>query len=127
MRSILAYAWASPNSLIGLAAGGAMILLGGQARRIAGVLEVAGGLVGTQLGRKRIALPWRAITLGHVILGIDAAALEQSRAHEHVHVRQYERWGVGFWPAYLLSSARAKLRGGDAYRDNRFEKEARGE
>ena len=70
-----------------------MILLGARAGRIAGVLEVAGGLVGTLLGPKRIALPWRAMTLGHVILGIDEAALEQSRAHEHVHVRQYEQWG----------------------------------
>ena len=79
-RKFLSYAWASPNSLIGLAIGGAMILLGARAGRVAGVLEVAGGLVGTLLGEKRIALPWRAMTLGHVILGIDEAALIH-RAH----------------------------------------------
>jgi hypothetical protein len=117
MRSILAYAWASPNSLIGLAAGGAMILLGGRARRIAGVLEVAGGLVGTQLGRKRI-------TLGHVILGIDDAALEQSRAHELVHVRQYEQWGPFFLPAYAASSLWQLACGRRCYRDNWFERQA---
>ena len=79
-----------------------MILLGARTQRVAGVLEVAGGLVGTLLGPKRIALPWRAITLGHVILGIDPAALDQSRAHEHVHVRQYEQWGPFFLPAYVV-------------------------
>lgn len=124
MRSILAYAWASPNSVIGLAAGGAMILLGGQARRIAGVLEIAGGLVGTQLAGKRIALPWRAITLGHVILGIDVAALEQSRAHEHVHVRQYEQWGPFVLPAYVASSLWQLACGRRCYRDNWFERQA---
>ncbi len=110
-RKLLGYAWASPNSLIGLAIGGAMILLGARAQRVAGVLEVAGGLVGTLLGPKRIALPWRAMTLGHVILGIDEAALIQSRAHEHVHVRQYEQWGPFFLPAYVaLQPLAARLR-----------------
>ncbi len=123
-RSILSYAWASPNSLIGLAVGGAMILLGGQARRISGVLEVAGGLVGALLGEKRIALPWRAITLGHVILGIDGAALEQSRAHEHVHVRQYEQWGPFFLPAYVASGVWQLACGRRCYRDNWFERQA---
>ena len=123
-RSLLAYAWAGPNSLIGLVAGGAMVLLGGQARRVAGTLEVAGGFVGTLLGGKRIALPWRAITLGHVILGIDEAALEQSRAHEQVHVRQYEQWGPFFLPAYVASSLWQLACGRRCYRDNWFERQA---
>ena len=101
-----------------------MILLGAQARRVAGVLEVAGGLVGTYLGPTRIALPWRAITLGHVILGIDSAALDASRAHEHVHVRQYEQWGPFFLPAYLASSLWQLACGRRCYRDNWFERQA---
>jgi hypothetical protein len=123
-RKLLGYAWASPNSLIGLAIGGAMILLGARAGRVAGILEVAGGLVGTLLGEKRIALPWRAITLGHVILGIDEAALAKSRAHEHVHVRQYEQWGPFFLPAYVLSSLWQLACGRRCYRDNWFERQA---
>ena len=123
-RKLLGYAWASPNSLIGLVIGGAMILLGASTRRDAGVLEVGGGLVGTFLGRKRIALPWRAITLGHVILGIDAAALDESRAHEHVHVRQYEQWGPLFLPAYVASSLWQLACGRRCYRDNWFERQA---
>ena len=123
-RKLLGYAWASPNSLIGLVIGVTMILLGASTRRVAGVLEVAGGLVGTVLGPKRIALPWRAITLGHVILGIDAAALDDSRAHEHVHVRQYEQWGPLFLPAYVASSLWQLACGRRCYRDNWFERQA---
>ena len=123
-RTLLSYAWASPNSFIGLVIGGAMILLGARAGCIAGVLEVAGGLVGTLLGPSRIALPWRAMTLGHVILGIDEAALEQSRAHEHVHVRQYEQWGPFFLPAYVVSSLWQLACGRRCYRDNWFERQA---
>ena len=101
-----------------------MMLLGARARRIAGVLEVGGGLVGTLLGPRRIALPWRAMTLGHVILGIDEAALDQSRAHEHVHVRQYEQWGPLFLPAYAASSLWQLACGRRCYRDNWFERQA---
>jgi hypothetical protein len=123
-RKLLGYAWAGPNSLIGLVIGGTMILLGAHTQRVAGVLEVAGGLVGTFLGPQRIALPWRAITLGHVILGIDAAALDESRAHEHVHVRQYEQWGPFFLPAYVASSLWQLACGRRCYRDNWFERQA---
>lgn len=45
--------------------------------------------------------------------------------HELVHVRQYERWGIAFWPAYLLSSLWVRIRGGNAYWDNPFERQAR--
>jgi hypothetical protein len=48
------------------------------------------------------------------------------RAHEQVHVRQYERWGPLFVPAYLLSSLVELLRGRRPYRDNWFEREAYG-
>jgi hypothetical protein len=68
-----------------------------------------------------------AITLGHIVLGRDAAALDSTRTHERVHVRQVERWGLFFLPAYLLSSLLALLRGHDSYRDNWFEREAFGQ
>jgi hypothetical protein len=42
-----------------------------------------------------------------------------------VHVRQYERWGPLFVPAYLVSSLVLWLRGRDPYWDNPFEVEAR--
>jgi hypothetical protein len=42
-----------------------------------------------------------AITLGHVVLATTESALKKTRSHERVHVRQYERWGPFFIPAYL--------------------------
>jgi hypothetical protein len=65
-----------------------------------------------------------AITFGHVIVGLDAATLDGVRAHEQVHVKQYERWGLLFGPAYLLSSLAQWMRGRRSYLDNRFEREA---
>jgi hypothetical protein len=50
--------------------------------------------------------------------------LDFCRSHELVHVRQYERWGVLFIPAYLLCSLVLWLTGRDPYRDNPFEREA---
>ena len=64
------------------------------------------------------------MTLGHVVLGRDREALEWSRAHERVHVRQCERWGPFFLPAYGVASLIAMSRGERAYRDNAFEREA---
>ena len=45
-----------------------------------------------------------AMTLGHVIIGRDPWCLEFCRDHEQAHVRQVERWGALFIPAYLLAS-----------------------
>lgn len=70
-------------------------------------------------------LPFRAITFGHVIIAVTRYELERMRAHEHVHVRQYERWGMFFFAAYIASSVWQLLRGRNAYWDNCFEVEAR--
>ncbi|HEX2296643.1 MAG TPA: hypothetical protein VHN37_15225 [Actinomycetota bacterium] len=75
---------------------------------------------------RRLGWKYRAITFGHVVLcvgDLDDSLFE----HELVHVRQYERWGIFLWPAYGLASLWAKLRGGNAYLDNHFERQARGE
>lgn len=65
-----------------------------------------------------------AITFGHVVLGQTDAALDISHRHELVHVRQYERWGPLFGPAYLLCSLVLWIIGRRPYRDNPFEVEA---
>ena len=125
MPRILLYIWAAPATLLGLLAVAAACLTGGSARVIRGVLEVHGGFVTSFLRR---GLPFvgsgAAMTLGHVILGQDSRCLEASREHEHVHVRQYERWGPFFLPAYLSASVVLWLRGRDPYYDNPFEREA---
>lgn len=86
---------------------------------------MAGGRLTAILARLPRWLRFGAITFGHVIVAVDQAQLDRSRAHEQVHVRQYERWGILFFPLYLGSSLSALLRGQQPYRDNRFEREAR--
>jgi hypothetical protein len=118
------YAWAAPNSLLGLILGLFAMLLGASARVRSGALEFGGGGLGRAVSRLPTPVAFSAITFGHVILGIDTATLAAVRAHEQVHVRQYERWGPVFLPAYLVSSLWQLLRGRDPYRENHFEREA---
>ena len=89
-----------------------------------GVLEFGGGSIGRWVSRLPAPFAFSAITFGHVVLGIDHATLTVVRTHEQAHVRQYERWGPFFVPAYLLSSLVQLLRGRNLYRDNYFEREA---
>ncbi len=116
--------WAAPATAIGLALAGIACLLGATARVERGVLEVAGG----RLASSMRFLPWSmrilAITFGHVVLGVSHSVLAQERIHEHAHVRQYERWGVLFFPVYLGSSGAQLVRGRHPYRDNVFERQA---
>jgi hypothetical protein len=119
------YVWAFPATLLGLVLVPFAIMQGGEARIVEGVLEVHGGIV-TRLLRR--GLPWvgsgAAMTLGHVVLGCDRNCLQQSRSHERIHVRQFERWGPIMIPAYLLASLYVYLRGHNPYLDNPFEREA---
>lgn len=121
----LAYLWASPTTALGLLAVALSLASGGRLRCVRGVFEVHGGFATWYLTRV-VPLPGgaSAMTLGHVVIGRDRASLRRTRDHERVHVRQCERWGPFFIPAYLLASALVALRGGDAYRDNPFEREA---
>lgn len=111
----LRYAWAAPWSLVGL-------LLSPLFRRrviVRGVLLAEGAAWPAVLGWR-----YRAITFGHVVLSIDELD-PGTLDHELVHVRQYERWGPLFVPAYLMESVRALARGDHHYRDNAFEIAAR--
>lgn len=116
--------WASPASVLGLVVGVLGLATGGRVRCVGRTLEFHGGLVSWLLAR--LPVDAMAMTLGHVVLGRSAAALDVCREHEMVHVRQYERWGPVFIPAYLLCSLVLLVRGRDAYRENPFEREAYG-
>ena len=111
-RSLWGYAWAGPNSLVGLL--GALTTRR-RPVRWRGVLlfeDAQGGLARF--------LRWRgftAITLGHVIVA-NRPLSDGLLAHELEHVAQAERWGPLYYPAYLLGSV-----GG--YRRNPFERAAR--
>jgi hypothetical protein len=121
---VLVYTWAAPTSLVGLTAGGLTLLSGGHVQRRRGALEFYGGFSRWFLS----SMPFvraSAMTLGHVIIGRDPGCLESCRDHEQAHVRQVERWGGLFIPAYLVASAWAWLRGQHYYFDNWFELDAR--
>lgn len=124
---LLAYLWAFPTTLLGLLFVPES-LLSGRVRRVGGVLEVHGRLTRFFLSHCTLLRGGAsAMTLGHVVIGRDARLLEQTREHERVHVRQCERWGPLFIPAYLVACVMLFLSGRRAYEDNPFEREAFGE
>lgn len=121
MIRLVRYAWASPTTTLGLLAVALTLATGGRAQVRAGAVEVYGGFA-TWMARR---IGFGAMTLGHVILGHDAWSLDWCRDHEQVHVRQAERWGIAFIPAYLAASLFAWSAGKHYYRDNWFERDAR--
>ncbi len=116
--------WASPNTLMGMAAGILGLLTGGRCQIRSGCIEFHGGLVTWVLKRTPLAGGALAMTLGHCIIGQSESGLAIARAHERIHVQQYERWGPFFLPAYLGASAWLWWLGRDCYRENPFEIEA---
>ena len=124
MVVILRYAWASPATLIGLALSAIAFCAGAQVRCIGGVIEVGGGHLRKLTRYLPSCARFGAITFGHVVVGIDHDVLREVRDHEGVHVQQYERWGLLFFPLYVGSSVIQLLAGRDPYRDNAFEREA---
>ena len=124
---MLIYLWTFPTTLVGLLFLPLALLTGGRAQLVDGVVEIHGGVVRLFLRRFVILKGGTsAMALGHVVLGQDRDALEWSRPHERIHVRQCERWGPLFLPAYVLASLWMLLRGRSPYRDNPFESEAYG-
>ena len=120
----LAILWASPWTFVGICAGLLGLATGGRARRRGRILEFYGGAVTWLLKKLPNGQFTLAMTWGHVVLGQTDVSLDVAREHEMVHVRQYERWGPFFGPAYLLCSLVLWLAGKDAYRDNPFEIQA---
>ncbi len=115
--------WAAPYTLLGMLIGFCGVLTGGSFAYRAGVWEFHGAAAARFLDC--LPLPCvLALTLGHTVIGRNANALEVTRAHERIHVRQFERWGPLMGPAYLACSAVLWIQGRDAYRDNPFEREA---
>ena len=118
---MLSHLWPSPLSLFGASL--ALICRAPLVRRDH-TLEACGGWLPRVLPRIGLGMRPAAITLGHVILAVDQATLDQWRDHERVHVAQAERWGPIFPFAYAVASVVARAKGGDGYRDNAFEREA---
>jgi hypothetical protein len=121
---VIRYLWAGPCTLLGLLCALVALLFGANARISEGTLEVAGGKFGTWVSLLPSIFQFCAITLGHVILGVDKVSLLSHRVHERMHVQQYERWGIFFIPLYCTSSLLQFLNGQHPYLGNHFEKEA---
>ena len=121
---IARYAWALPGTFIGLLLSLIALALGAKGRVVEGAVEIAGGRIDACVSMLPRRCRFGAITFGHVIIGLDHQTLAHHRLHEHVHVRQYERWGVLFFPLYLASSLLQIARGRDPYLNNAFEREA---
>jgi hypothetical protein len=122
--AFLAYLWAGPVSLVGLALAALARLTGGSTRVSHGALEASGGILRPLLARGIPRFSIDALTLGHVILGTGPEALEKWRRHERAHVAQFARLGVLFPFAYLAAGLLARSRGLPGYAGNRFERQA---
>lgn len=116
------YLWVLPASACGAILALPLLALGGNAAWFDGVWEVCAPRSIARLSRR-----FGAITFGHVVIARDAAQMVALREHERVHVRQYARWGILFFPLYLGSSCWQFLCGRRFYRDNCFEREAYGD
>ncbi|MCU0933610.1 MAG: hypothetical protein MUE86_04020 [Thiobacillaceae bacterium] len=121
---LLRFAWPSPCSAVGAVFAVLVILLGGSCRRVGGAIEVALRAQQAQVPPWAARSAFGGITLGHVILGQSHELLAHLRAHERVHVRQYEVLGPLFFLAYPLASLCAGLRGRSPYSGNFFEMQA---
>ena len=127
MLQLLGILWASPNTLLGLMLGGIGLCFGGKVQRRGKAIEFYDGGVKWIVQRMPRGQFVLAFTLGHCVLGQSADSLDRSRAHEAVHIAQFERWGPFFLPAYFLSSVYMWCTGRRFYRDNHFEQEAYGD
>ena len=117
--------WAAPCSVLGLLIGAWPLALGGRIARRDGAIEITYRERLAACGRIARALPFRGIVFGHVILAVTSEELARIRAHERVHVEQYERWGPLFFLAYGASGLWQLLHGRRPYWDNAFEVQAR--
>lgn len=124
LQLALRYAWALPATALGLLFSAVAVCAGARPWLVGGVIEVTGGCLERCVSILPRGARFGAITFGHVIIGLDHPLPARVRAHELVHVRQYERWGVLFFPLYLASSLVQLVRGRRPYLDNMFEREA---
>ena len=105
ISSVVRYVWAAPTTALGLV----VVLTGlwrAQVWVVDGVVEAHGPALAWLLSHFTL-MPGgaAALTLGHVVIARDRWSLESTRAHERVHVRQCERCGPLFVPAYLRSQS----------------------
>jgi hypothetical protein len=119
------YAWPGLYTVVGLWA--FIVPWQGSRRWIAhrGTIGIVGPAIERLLALAPIQGGASALTLGHTILAASEEAFFATWDHEFVHVRQYERWGPLFVPAYFICGWWQWMHGHHPYWDNPFEVEAR--
>jgi hypothetical protein len=120
---ILGHLWAVPNTLAGLAIGLACATFAGWDGTCLRFVSRPSGPTAAFFRRFGMA----AFTWGAVVVVATPSHLERPRLlrHERRHVTQQLVFGPLMLPAYGLASLWALVRGGDPYRDNVFERDAR--
>lgn len=118
--------WAAPWSVWALTIGALGLLTGGGIQWSGEVLEFWGGFIPLFLKYFPFIAGSPVATFGHVVLGRSKRHLDACRPHQLVHVKQYERWGPLFVPAYITFWIVMWFRGKHPYLDNPFEREAYG-
>jgi hypothetical protein len=116
--------WASPWSFWGLSVGTLGMVTGARVRRSGRILEFWGGLLPLFLKYFPFVAGSPVATFGHVVVGRTDRHLDACRAHQLIHVQQYERWGLLFVPVYIGCSGYMWCCGKRPYYDNPFEREA---
>lgn len=134
LRLASRYAWALPNTCVGLLYALSFVALRWYA--FARVVRSASGAPVLVFRFKAETAPlwlvkkwsaWGGHTFGHVIIvnptGLPGSDAETLR-HELVHVTQYEKFGSLFLVVYLREMVRAWRAGRDPYWENELEAEA---
>ena len=124
MLKLLIYFWAAPASVIGFCIAISSLISGATIKRINGALEITGGFWLFTSTLYPALLHFDAITFGHVIIAKNTEILTVWRDHEHIHVRQYCRWGTFFLLAYPIASLWQLINQRHPYWHNPFEVEA---
>jgi hypothetical protein len=123
-RCCLRWLWPSPWTAFGLLIACLGLPGRGKIERYQGALIAYGRFIAWLLERVPIMGGAAALTLGHCILARTREDAVGTFEHEWVHVRQYERWGPFFVPAYFGCSVWLWMRSCDPYLKNPFEIEA---
>jgi len=115
----MANIWTLPNTLLGFA----LLPFTGKSDRQGGLHFIAelDSALDKTFNRLRIS----AMTLGECVLYRCGGFNPVTYEHECEHIRQYKLWGPMFLPAYLVASVVSRVKHGNWYRDNFFERAAR--
>ena len=124
LRRLVCWLWPCPWTFLGLVIGTVARIGGGHVGLHKGTIVCWGPWLNRLLRCVPISGGASAMTLGHTILARSETDMLRTHDHELVHVRQYERWGIFFVPAYFAASFWLWYTGKDCYRENPFEKEA---